>query len=146
MGDTGKRTPVGPAKSRASTKAELAAIVAMVDRGFRRGALAAGMVIEMTPGATPWEIYEVFRVAAAHGAAVHVHMRSVPEPYYFLETEEVIAAAASGAAAHIVHIQSSVGEDTPQALELVRGARIGHYVRGLSVHGSDVRNRGSGQR
>ena len=73
-------------------------------------------------------------------------MRSVPEPYYFLETEEVIAAAASGAAAHIVHIQSSVGEDTPQALELVRGARIGHYVRGLSVHGSDVRNRGSGQR
>ena len=56
-------------------------------------------------------------------------MRSVPEPYYFLETEEVIAAAASGAAAHIVHIQSSVGEDTPQALELVRGAR----ARGLDI-------------
>ncbi len=130
MGDTGRRTAVGAAKSRASTKAELAAIVAMVDRGFRRGAVAAGMVIEITPGATPWEILEVFRVAAAHGAAVHVHMRSVAEPYYFLETEEVIAAsAATGAAAHIVHIQSSVGEDTPQALELVRGAR----ARGLDI-------------
>ena len=57
-------------------------------------------------------------------------MRSVPEPYYFLETEEVIAAAAAtGAAAHIVHIQSSAGEDTPQALELVRGAR----ARGLDI-------------
>lgn len=73
------------------------------------------MIIEFTPAATPWEIVEVFRVAASHGAAVHVHMRALPEQYYFLETEEVIAAsAATGAPAHIVHIQSSVGEDTPR--------------------------------
>ena len=60
MGDTGKRAAVGPAKSRASTKAELAAIVAMVDSGFRRGAVAAGMLIEMTPGATPWRSMRCF--------------------------------------------------------------------------------------
>ncbi len=95
MGDSGGETPVGPAKSRASTEAELTAIVAGMDRGFRRGAVAAGMLIEFTPGATPWEIVEVFRVAASHGAAVHVHMRSLAEPYYFLETEEVIAASAA---------------------------------------------------
>lgn len=95
MGDSGRETPVGPAKSRASTEAELAAIVAAMDHGFRRGAVAAGMLIEFTPGATPWEIVEVFRVAASHGAAVHVHMRALPPAYYFLETEEVIAASAA---------------------------------------------------
>ncbi len=57
-------------------------------------------------------------------------MRSLPEPYYYLETEEVIgAAAATGAAAHIVHIQSSGGEDTPRMLDLLRGAR----ARGLDI-------------
>ena len=88
------------------------------------------MLIEFTPAATPWEIVEVFRVAAKYGATVHVHMRTVPERYYFLETEEVIAAsAATGAPAHIVHIQSSLGEDTPRGLELIRGAR----ARGLDI-------------
>ena len=130
MGDTGQRTAVGPAKTRASTPAELTQIVALMDHGLQRGAVAAGMLIEFTPGATPWEILEVFRVAAKRGATVHVHMRNLAEPYYFLETEEVIAAAAAtGASAHIVHVQSSVGEDTPRALELVRGAR----ARGLDV-------------
>lgn len=130
MHDPGKGTPVGDAKSRASTETELNEITSIMDRGFQRGALAAGMLIEFTPAATPWEILQVFRVAAKHGAAVHVHMRAVEEPYYFMETEEVIgAAAATGAAAHIVHIQSSVGEDTPKALELLRGAR----ARGLDI-------------
>ena len=130
MRDPGKDTPMGPAKSRAATPAELAEIAAAMDLGFRRGAIAAGMLIEFTPAATPWEVVQVFRVAAQHGAAVHVHMRNVAEPYYFLETEEIIgAAAATGAPAHIVHIQSSLGEDTPRGLELVRGAR----ARGLDI-------------
>ena len=124
MKDLGKGTAAGPAKSRASTDAELAEIVTLMDHGFRRGAVAAGLLIEFTPAASPWEIVQVFRVAARHDAAVHVHMRDVAEPYYFLETEEVIAAsAATGAPAHIVHIQSSLGEDTPKGLELIRGAR-----------------------
>jgi dihydroorotase len=127
MGDTGARAANN---SRASTADELKAMLAQIDRGLQRGAVAAGTLIEFTPGATPWEIVEVFRVAAKHGASVHVHMRGLAEPYYFLETEEVIAAsAATGAAAHIVHIQSSVGEDTPRALSLIRGAR----ARGLDI-------------
>ena len=130
MHDPGQRTPIGAAKSRASSDVERAAIVAEVEHGLQRGAIAVGMAIEYTPAARPWEILEVFRAAAAHGATVHVHMRNLPEPYYFLETEEVIAAsAATGAAAHIVHIQSSGQEDTPQMLQLVRGAR----VRGLDI-------------
>ncbi|MEP6508716.1 MAG: amidohydrolase family protein, partial [Gemmatimonadales bacterium] len=130
MHDPGTDTPTGAARSRAMTAAELREMVSLVDRGFRRGAVAAGMIIELTPAATPWEILEVYRVAANHGAAVHVHMRGLPEPQYFLETEEVIAAtAATGAPTHIVHIQSSLGEDTPRGLELVRGAR----ARGLDI-------------
>jgi N-acyl-D-aspartate/D-glutamate deacylase len=130
MHDPGKDSPTGPAKVRASTPAELVEIAAMMDRGFQRGAVAAGMLIEFTPGATPWEILEVFRVAAQHHAAVHVHLRAVPEPYYFLETAEVIGAvAATGAPAHIVHIQSTLGEDTPRGLQLIRGAR----ARGLDI-------------
>ena len=130
MGDPGTDTPMGPAKSRASSEAELAAIVKALDHGFRRGAVAAGMLLEFTPAATPWEVLEVFRVAAAHGAAVHVHLRGLAEPQYFLETEEIIAASAvTGAPAHIVHIQSSGGEDTPRMLALLRGAR----ARGLDL-------------
>ncbi len=105
-------------------------IVAEIDYGLQRGALAVGMLIEFTPAATPWEILEVFRVAAKYDAVVHVHMRSLDEPYYFLETEEIIGASAvTGASAHIVHINSSLGEDTPLGLDMIRGAR----ARGLDI-------------
>ncbi|MFN0177851.1 MAG: amidohydrolase family protein [Gemmatimonadales bacterium] len=130
MGDTGRRAPAGPAKLRAATEPELAKIVERIDAGLRAGAAAVGLLIEFTPAARPWEVIEVFRVAAAHHATVHVHVRNLEEPYYFLETEEIIAAAAStGASAHVVHIQSSGGEDTPRMLELIRGAR----ARGIDV-------------
>ena len=130
MHDPGTHTPLGPAKSRVMTSVEMQEMVTILDQSFRRGAVSAGMLIEFTPAATPWEILEVFRIAAKYNAAVHVHLRVLPEPYYYLETEEVIAAsAAAGAAAHIVHIQRSVGEDTPRALELIRGAR----ARGLDI-------------
>lgn len=130
MQDSGTTTATGPAKRQAASDEESAGIVARIDSGLARGAVAVGMLIEFTPAATPWEIVEVFRAAARHDAAVHVHMRVLDEPYYFLETEEVIgAAAATGAAAHIVHLQSSLGEDTPRGLELIRGARD----RGLDI-------------
>ncbi len=130
MGDTSHQEASGAAKSRAAKKEELAAIIAGAQRGLDQGAVAVGTIIEFTPGATPWEIIELFRVAAAAHATVHVHLRGLPEPYYFLETEEIIgASAATGAAAHIVHIQSSGGEDTPLMLDLIRGAR----ARGLDI-------------
>ena len=129
MGGTGT-VATGPAALEAATAAQLDAIAKRMDDGLRQGAVAAGVLIEYTPGARPWEVFQMFRVAAAHHATVHVHVRSLEEPFYFLETEEIIAAAAaSGASAHIVHIQSSGGEDTPRMLELIRGAR----QRGIDV-------------
>lgn len=130
MRDGPSGTAGGRAASDAATDAELAAILAQEDKALKQGAVAVGLLIEYTPGARPWEIIEMFKVAAVHRAAVHVHVRNLEERLYFLETEEVIAAAAAtGAAAHIVHIQSSGGEDTPRMLELIRGAR----KRGLDV-------------
>ncbi|MEO5799782.1 MAG: amidohydrolase family protein [Gemmatimonadales bacterium] len=130
MGDTSKTEASGNARSKAASAAELAAILAGARHGLDRGAVAVGTLIEFTPGATPWEIIELFRVAAEYHASVHVHLRALPEPYYYLEMEEVIgASAATGADAHIVHIQSSLGEDTPRGLDLIRGAR----ARGLDI-------------
>lgn len=130
MGDTSHQEPSGAARSRAASEGELATIIAGVRHGLERGAVAVGTIIEFSPGATPWEILELFRAAAAFRATLHVHLRSLPEPYYYLETEEVIgASAATGAAAHVVHIQSSGGEDTPRMLAMIRGAR----ARGLDI-------------
>ena len=97
------------------------------------GALAIGMGIQYTPGATRYEIIEMFRLAAAHRVPVYTHMRSAGrgEPGSSIESvSEVIGASAiSGAALHIVHINSSCLGDSLECLTMVAGAR----ARGLDV-------------
>jgi N-acyl-D-aspartate/D-glutamate deacylase len=97
------------------------------------GALAVGMGIQYTPGATRWEVVEMFRLAAEHGAPVYTHVRSSAkrEPGSSIESiQEVIGAAAvSGAPLHIVHINSSCLSQARDCLTLVAGAR----ARGLDV-------------
>jgi N-acyl-D-aspartate/D-glutamate deacylase len=109
----------------------LTAMTAALRRELAAGALGIGMILEETPGATPWEVLEVFRAAAAFkGARVHAHVRGTKAPQYWLETEEVLAAAlVSGAPLQIVHINSSYGEDAGKLLDLVRASR----ARGLDV-------------
>jgi N-acyl-D-aspartate/D-glutamate deacylase len=91
------------------------------------------MGINYTEAASHGEIVDVFKVAAAHGASVHVHLRynGLKEPHTWLAAvEEVIAAAAStGAPLHVVHITSMGMQDTPRLIEMVEGAR----KRGLDV-------------
>src|SRR5258708_11795740 len=67
--------PAGDAAHRAASPEELAKITVMIEKGFRQGALAEGMGVNYTPGATHWEIVEMFRVAAKYGASVHIHLR-----------------------------------------------------------------------
>jgi dihydroorotase len=75
-------------------------------------------------------VLDVFRAAAAHGASVHVHVRDLEEPLWYLEVAEVIgASAATGAPGHLVHLNSSMGDLAPGVLDLLRGAR----VRGVDV-------------
>ena len=134
LGDPqGGMLPTGEAAHRSATPEELAKIVAAMEKGFRQGALAEGMGVNYTPGATHWEIVEMFRIAAKYGASVHVHLRyaGLKEPNTGLAAlEEVLAAAAAtGAPLHVVHITSMGLKYTPQLIAMVKGAQ----ERGLDV-------------
>ena len=119
--------PSGEAARRAATDAEIVAMQQSLEQGLKRGAVAVGFGIQYTPGASRWEILEMFRVAARFGASCHVHMRhaGVREPGSSIQAlEEVIAAAAiTGAPLHVVHIQSTGGPATPRLLQMVSDAK-----------------------
>jgi dihydroorotase len=121
------------AAHREATPEELKRMAEQVEKGFRGGALAEGMGINYTPGASRPEIVEMFRIAATYGAPVHVHLRyaSLLEPQTGLAAlEEVIAASATtGAPLHVVHITSMGLKNTPQLISMVEGAQ---------KHGLDV--------
>jgi N-acyl-D-aspartate/D-glutamate deacylase len=123
---TGGMLPTGDAAHRAATGAELAEMKADMEKGFRQGALAEGMGVNYTPGASRLEIVEMFRIAAQYGASVHVHLRyaGLKEPTTGVAgLEEVLAAAvATGASLHVVHITSMGLKFTPELIAMVEGA------------------------
>ncbi|PYT63014.1 MAG: D-glutamate deacylase [Acidobacteria bacterium] len=127
MHDPGPFLATGDAARRAATEEELSSIEEEMEKGFRRGALAEGMGVNYTPAASHAEIVEMFRIAAKHGASVHVHLRyaGLREPTTGLAgLEEVVAAAAAtGAPLHVVHITSMGLKYTPQLIDMVAGAR-----------------------
>jgi N-acyl-D-aspartate/D-glutamate deacylase len=133
MHDPGGMLPTGDAAHRAATPEELAEIGEGMEKGFREGALAEGMGVNYTAAASHWEIVEMFRIAARHGASVHVHLRyaGVKEPATGLAAlEEVLAAAAAtGAPLHVVHITSMGLKFTPELIAMVEGGQ---------QHGLDV--------
>jgi N-acyl-D-aspartate/D-glutamate deacylase len=133
MHDPGNFLPTGDAAHREATPQELEEIKTQIHHGLQRGALSVGMGINYTAAASHDEIVDVFRVAAAENAGVHVHLRhaGLKEPTTGLVgIEEVIAAAAAtGAPLHVVHITSMGLKNTPQLIAMVKGAQS----RGLDV-------------
>ncbi len=127
MHDPGSFLPTGDAAHRAATAEELTEMIAVIDRGFRQGALAEGMGVNYTAAASHEEIVEIFRVAAKYHASVHVHLRyaGIKEPTTGLAAlEEVVAAAAAtGAPLHVVHITSMGLKYTPDLIAMVEGAQ-----------------------
>jgi len=123
----------GDAAHSPATPEQIDEMIADLEKGFREGALAEGMGVNYTPGATHQEIVEMFKVAARYGASVHVHLRyaGLKEPTTgFAALEEVLAAAAStGAPLHVVHITSMGLKFTPDLIAMVQGAQ---------KHGLDV--------
>jgi cytosine/adenosine deaminase-related metal-dependent hydrolase len=109
---------------RALTTAEIAELRKQVERQLHRGALGVGILMLDTPGATPYEILEMFRAAAKFpGTPVHIHVRDLNEHQYWLETDEAIAdSVVSGAPVQIVHANSSYLEDAPIFLAMVDAA------------------------
>jgi N-acyl-D-aspartate/D-glutamate deacylase len=124
---TGGMLATGDAAHRAATATELAEMKADMETGFRLGALAEGMGVNYTSGATRQEIVEMFRIAAKYGASVHVHLRyaGIKEPMTGVAgLEEVLAAAvATGAPLHVVHITSMGLKFTPDLIAMVEGAQ-----------------------
>jgi N-acyl-D-aspartate/D-glutamate deacylase len=124
---------IGPATDDAATPAQNAAMETRLNQQLDEGALAIGMGLGYTPGATRLEVIDLFRLAAARRVPVYTHVRSSGhlEPGSAIESvEEVIGAAAiTGAPLHIVHLNSTCALDALDCLSMVAGAR----ARGLDV-------------
>jgi len=123
----------GPATDQPATPEQIEAMRERLRAELDAGALAVGMGIQYTPGATRLEVIDVFRLAAERRLPVYTHMRSSGriEPGSAIEaTSEVIGAAAvTGASLHIVHINSTCARDAMECLAMIEGAR----ARGLDV-------------
>jgi N-acyl-D-aspartate/D-glutamate deacylase len=123
----------GPATNQPATPEQIEQIRNRLRAELDAGGLAIGMGLQYTPGATRWEVIEMFRLAAQRGLPVYTHVRSSgrAEPGSAIESvSEVIGASAiTGASLHVVHINSSCLHDSMDCLSLVEGAR----ARGLDV-------------
>lgn len=135
MHDPGQLLPSGDAAHREATPEEMQQIMALIDKGLKRGAVAVGVGPAYTEAATNWEIVQVFQVAAKYHASCHIHIRAgAPRADatagHFSGFEEAVAAAAiSGAPLHIVHIQSTGGPDVAYELQMISEVRS----RGMDV-------------
>jgi N-acyl-D-aspartate/D-glutamate deacylase len=123
----------GPATNQPATGDQIERIRDRMVHELHAGGLGVGMGIQYTPGATRLEVIDMFRLAAEHKRPVYTHLRSFgqTEPGSAVESvEEVIGAAAiSGAALHIVHINSTCLMMSMECIALIEGAR----ARGLDV-------------
>ena len=123
----------GPVTDQPATPEQIEAILRRLRAELDAGGLAIGMGIQYTPGATRLEVIDMFRLAAERRLPVYTHMRSAGriEPGSAIESvgEVIGAAAITGAALHIVHINSTCLRDSLECLSMIEGAR----ARGLDV-------------
>lgn len=119
LGDPGSLLPSGVGGSATATDEQLQAMEEMLREGLRQGAVAVGFGSAYTPGADMAEIQRMFRVAAEGGAPAHIHLRNG-----VLGLDSTLAAAReSGAPLHVVHVNSSAGDDIDAFLERIEAAR-----------------------
>lgn len=124
--------PTGEGARRAATEEEITLMKAGIERGLQQGALGLGFGIQYTPGASRWEVLEMFRVAGRFKVPVFVHVRHMgdTEPDAMNALEEVIAdAVVTGAPLHVVHITSSGLKQTPKLLQTIGEAK----ARGIDI-------------
>lgn len=124
LGDRGFLLPTGPGRGPA-TPAQVAEIVALVNRGLDAGGVAVGTGPAYTPGASPQELEAVFRTAARHGALVFAHAGGAAGGRQAL----IELAGLARTPLHFAHINSTAGAEIGEWLAAVRGAR----ERGLDV-------------
>ncbi len=111
--------PAGVGGSGTATDAQMAAMELLLREGLAQGAVAMGLGSAYTPGAPMSEIERMFRVAAEGGVSAHIHMRGGLAGL----NETIKGAAAAGARLHIVHVNSSAGNQIDGFLEAIQAAR-----------------------
>jgi N-acyl-D-aspartate/D-glutamate deacylase len=122
LGDPGKGLlPAGVGGSGIATEEQQVAMEDVLREGLRQGAVAMGFGSAYTPGASMAEIERMFRVAAAGGVSAHIHMRGGITGL----AETIASARAAGVSLHIVHVNSSAGDDLAQFLGAIEAARAG---------------------
>ncbi len=133
MHDPGPSWPTGDAANKAASDSEIRRMQEEIEHGLRQGAVAVGFTLSWTPAASPWEVLEMFRVAARSGAPCHVHIRSEREAAIGALEEVIAAAIVTKVPLHIVHLHSVGGSTTPRLLQIIAEARS----RGLDVTTED---------
>jgi dihydroorotase-like cyclic amidohydrolase len=97
------------------------------------GALGIGFGIQYVPSTTEEEVFRLFELGAQYGVPSHLHIRYLgpQRPINSVKAiHEVIAtAAATGASAHVAHVNSTSPRDIDLVLDLLEGA---------AAHGVDV--------
>ncbi len=135
MGDSGDFLPADKAITTPASEEQITQVRMLIERGLKQGAAGVGFGLAYTPGASYWEVLEMFRIAAANNASCHVHLRGASsaigsENGRIQGLMEVLAAATiTGASVQVVHINSSGQESTMKMLDMIAGAR----KRGIDV-------------
>ena len=111
--------PAGVGGTGTANDAQMAAMELLLREGLAQGAVAMGLGSAYTPGAPMSEIERMFRVAAEGGVSAHIHMRGGLAGL----RETIKAAGAAGARLHIVHVNSSAGNQIDEFLEAIQAAR-----------------------
>src|SRR5256885_2424643 len=125
MHDSGTWMPVSDGAYRAASPAQIGEIAKRIETGLSEGAVSIGAGFPYTPAATRDELLAVFRVAAMAKTPIHVHIRLGAAGL----KEALTLAGETGAALHVVHINSAGLAETPLMLEMISDAR---------AHGRDV--------
>ncbi|MCX8214368.1 MAG: amidohydrolase family protein [SAR202 cluster bacterium] len=116
-----------------ATAEEVTRIVELAREGILGGALGIGFGIQYVPSTTEEEIFRLFELGAQYGVPSHLHIRYLgpQRPINSVKAiHEVIAtAAATGASAHVAHVNSTSPRDIDLVLDLLEGA---------AAHGIDV--------
>ena len=127
MNDPGPLVPSGDAARKAASEEELAAIREQLTHGLERGAVAVGLIIQLTPAASYREILDVFRIAAQFDAFCFTHIRyqgeQEPESSVTALNEALAASSVTGASLHVVHLTSMGLRATPKLLQLIDEVR-----------------------
>ncbi len=118
MGDEGSFLPTGVGGSAIATDEQIAEMILMLEQGLSQGAVAMGFGMAYTPGATYEEFRSMLEVAASARVSSHIHIRGGVEGV----RRTIDIAAEVGAPLHVVHANSSGGEEIADFLAVIEQA------------------------